>query len=170
MSTLEIVTFPDPFLKQETKPITEIDESIQELINNMSETMYSAPGVGLAGPQIGSDKSIIIYDTDFENGKKNLQVLINPEIISCEGKTISEKEGCLSVPDLRSNVKRYKAVQVKALDRNGKPLLIERDDFVSVILQHEIDHLHGVLFIDHLSALKREMYKRKIKKKKRKAK
>ena len=171
MAILEIVTYPDEFLRQPTKPVKNINGDIQSIINDMAETMYKAPGIGLAAIQVGCDKSIIVYDAfPRDEEKRDLQVLINPEIIVKEGSVISENEGCLSVPDIQADVKRAACVSVKGVDRDGKPVKIERDDFLAVVLQHEIDHLNGVLFIDHISALKRELYKRRMKKKLRKKK
>lgn len=168
MEQLEILTYPDEFLRQSSKPVEDIDGELLKIIDNMAFTMYQAPGAGLAAIQVGCDKSIIVYDEKPEEEKQYLQVLINPKIIAAEGSVISEKEGCLSVPDLRADVKRSSAVAVEGVDRNGKPVKIERDDFLAIVLQHEIDHLNGVLFIDHLSTLKREMYKRRMKKKSKK--
>ena len=164
MAILDILKYPDMFLKQSAKPVDNIDESIQQLIEDMAETMYDEPGVGLAATQVGSDKRIIIYDTDPKEEDSTYHALINPEIVSSEGTTISENEGCLSVPEFRADVKRFETVRVKALDRSGKPVDIDTDGFLSVVLQHEIDHLNGILFIDRISALKRELYKRRVKK------
>ncbi|QTA85162.1 peptide deformylase [Desulfonema magnum] len=164
MELLDIVTYPDKFLRQPSKPVENINEGIQELINNMAFTMYQAPGAGLAAIQVGSDKSIIIYDDLPWEEKQSLQVIINPKIIKSEGAIVSENEGCLSVPDFKADVKRSAAVLVEGTDREGKPLRIEREDFLAIVLQHEIDHLNGTLFIDRISALKREMYKRRVKK------
>jgi peptide deformylase len=171
MAILDIVTYPDEFLRQPTKPIKEINGEIQRIIDDMAETMYQAPGIGLAAIQVGCDKSIIIYDEFPTNEeKKSLQVLINPEILVREGTVISENEGCLSVPDFQSNVKRAACISVQGLDREGNPVKLERDDFLAVVLQHEIDHLNGILFIDRISTLKRELYKRRMKKKSKKKK
>jgi len=164
MAILEILTYPDEFLKQPAKPVDQLDDSIQQLIDDMAETMYQAPGVGLAATQIGSDKRIIVYDPVADKEEQAFQVLINPMILSLEGNYLSEDEGCLSVPGLRANVKRAAHAVVEGLDRNGEPLHIEAQDFLAVLLQHEIDHLDGILFIDRISKLKREMYKRKVKK------
>ena len=161
MTLLKIVTYPDPFLKQPTKSVTDIDDQVQKIIEDMAETMYAASGVGLAAIQAGFDKSIIVYDPTADAEKKDFQVLINPEILFSEGSMISDNEGCLSVPDFRADVKRSERVIVEALDRNGNPLKIEAEGLLSVIMQHEIDHLKGVLFIDHISALKRQLYKKK---------
>jgi len=164
MTLLKILTYPDPFLRQPTSAVTEIDDQIQKIIEDMAETMYEAPGVGLAAIQAGIDKSIIVYDPAADDQKKDFQTLINPEIVFSDGSMISENEGCLSVPDLRADVKRFETVTVEALDRNGKPVKIEAEGLLSVIMQHEIDHLKGILFIDHISALKRQLYKKKRKK------
>jgi peptide deformylase len=168
VAILEIVTYPDKFLRQPTQPVETIDDELQKIIDDMAETMYAAPGVGLAAIQVGIGKSLFIYDIapreEGQEEKRDLQVLINPVIVSHEGEQLSEDEGCLSVPDLRADVKRYAQVQVKAFDRHGNPLDIEAEGMHAIVLQHEIDHLNGVLFIDHISALKREMYKRKVKK------
>jgi peptide deformylase len=161
MTLLNILTFPDPFLKQPTKPVSDIDDQVRNIIEDMAETMYAASGVGLAASQAGFDKSIIVYDPAADAEKRDFQVLINPEIIFSEGTMISENEGCLSVPDYRSDVKRFERVTVEALDRNGQPIKIEAEGLLSIIMQHEIDHLKGVLFIDHISALKRQLYKKK---------
>jgi len=164
MELLDVLTYPDKFLRQPAKPVENIDGELQKLIDKMAVTMYEAPGVGLASVQVGCDKSLIVYDGLPGEEESCLQVLINPTIISTEGTMLSEQEGCLSVPDLRADVKRAVAVLVEGFDREGKPVRIERDDFLAVVLQHEIDHLSGTLLIDHVSSLKREMYKKKIKK------
>ncbi len=164
MTLLNILTYPDPFLKKPTSAVTDIDDQVQTIIEDMAETMYDATGLGLAAIQAGIDKSIIVYDPEADAEKKDFRVLINPEIVFSEGEMVSENEGCLSVPDFRSDVKRYERVTVEALDRNGEPLKIEADGLLSVIMQHEIDHLKGVLFIDRISALKRQLYKKKRKK------
>lgn len=164
MAVLDILKYPDPFLRQPTKPVETIDDRIRRLIDDMADTMYDEPGVGLAAIQVGSDQSIIVYDVGPREEAQAFQVLINPEIVSEEGTQLSENEGCLSVPDFRSDVKRHATVRVRGLDRNGKPVDITADGFLSVVLQHEIDHLNGVLFIDRISSLKRQLYKRRVKK------
>ncbi|MCP4106437.1 MAG: peptide deformylase [Desulfobacteraceae bacterium] len=165
MTLLEILIYPDKFLRQPAKLVENINGDIQNIIDNMAETMYKAPGAGLASIQIGCDKSIIVYDGfPGEEDKQDLHVLINPKIVVGEGIIISKEEGCLSVPDFKADVKRHACVLVEGLDRDGNPVKIERDDFLAVVLQHEIDHLNGTLFIDHISSLKRELYKRRVKK------
>jgi peptide deformylase len=161
---LDILTYPDDFLRKPTQPVERVDAEVQEIIENMADTMYEAPGVGLAAIQAGIDRSIIVYDPDADAERRSFQALINPEIISSEGETLSENEGCLSVPDFRSDVRRAETVVVEGLDREGKPIRIDAEGLLSVILQHEIDHLRGILFIDRISPLKRELYKKKRKK------
>jgi len=168
MSTLEIVTYPDKFLRQPTEQVENIDGAIQKIIDSMAKTMYAAPGIGLAAIQVRFNKSILIYDISTPEENRNLQVLINPEIIEEEGEILSENEGCLSIPDLRANVKRFSSVLVEGVNRDGNPDRFEADGFLSLVLQHEIDHLNGRLLIDRISPLKRELYKRQIKKNMRK--
>jgi peptide deformylase len=164
MAKFEILTYPNKFLSQPTKQVTDIDDEIRNLIEGMAATMYEAPGIGLAAIQVGYDKSLLVYDVSPKDEQRSLQVLINPRIVLSEGTTISEEEGCLSVPDCRENVKRAASILVEALDREGKPLRIEAEGLLAIVLQHEIDHLNGILFIDRISSLKRQMYKRRVKK------
>jgi peptide deformylase len=146
------------------RSIENIDGKLQEQIKNMAETMYAAPGVGLAAPQVGFDGSMIVYDPDSEKKNGLYRVLINPVVVESHGEIISEDEGCLSVPGFRSNVKRASSVLVEGIDGDGNPVSIEADGFLSIILQHEIDHLQGKLFIDRISALKRNLYKKRVQK------
>jgi peptide deformylase len=164
MTVLDIVTYPDRFLRQKTKPVDNIDGRLQQLIDNMGVTMYNAPGVGLAAIQVGVDKQMLVYDVAPNDESRRLNVLINPKIVSAEGQVLSENEGCLSVPDCRANVKRAARILVEGVDRDGNPQRIEAEGMLAIVLQHEIDHLNGTLFIDHISALKRQMYERRIKK------
>ena len=164
MTVRTILTYPDKFLRQPTMPVDAFDEDLQVLIDDMIETMYDEPGVGLAAIQIGSDRSVIVYDVTQTEGERKAEALINPEIVFREGTQLSENEGCLSVPDFRADVKRNAHVRVEGLDRRGRPVEIDAEGFLAIVLQHEIDHLHGILFIDRISSLKREMYKRKRKK------
>lgn len=164
MALLKILTYPDPFLRKSAKPVTTFDDTIEKIIEAMSETMYDAPGVGLAATQAGIDKRIIVFDPEADPNKRDFHVIINPEIIASRGKMVSEDEGCLSVPDFRANVKRSEFVVIEAVDRHGNPVSIDADGLLSVILQHEIDHINGILFIDQISALKRQLYIKKIKK------
>ena len=168
MSKLEILTYPNKFLLSPTKPLENIDGEVQEMINSMADTMYDAPGIGLAAIQVGWDKSLLIYDIAPRDESRELNVLVNPRIIASEGEILSEDEGCLSVPDFRSDVKRASRILVEGVDREGNPQRIEAEGLLAIVLQHEIDHLNGTLFIEHISALKRQMYKRRVKKQLRK--
>jgi len=176
MSVLDILKYPDPLLKKRALPVGAIDEGIEDLINNMVETMYAARGIGLAANQVGVDKRVIVLDVPEEGGSgvnlparqaggqgsgKNLIVLINPQIVASEGKTTYE-EGCLSLPGFTAEVKRFSKVRVRGVDRGGKDVEIEGEGLLAIALQHEIDHLEGILFIDRLSRLKRDIIKRKI--------
>jgi len=164
MTIRNILTYPDKFLRQTAIAVTTFDDDLQVLIDDMIETMYDEPGVGLAAIQVGSDQSVVVYDVTQTEGERKAEALINPRIVSREGSMISEDEGCLSVPDFRSDVTRDAHIRVEGMDRQGNPLAIDADNFLAIVLQHEIDHLNGVLFIDRISSLKREMYKRKRKK------
>ena len=159
---MDIVTYPDKILKNPTKTVDNIDGKLQSLIDDMASTMYEAPGIGLAAIQVGIDKSLLVYDIAPKEEGRMLNVLINPKIVSREGEILSEDEGCLSVPDLRANVKRAARILVEAADRDGNPLKIEAEGFLAIVLQHEIDHLNGTLIVDHISALKRQMYTRRV--------
>jgi peptide deformylase len=165
VSLLDIVKYPDDFLSKPTKPVENIDGKFQQFIDDMAETMYSAAGIGLAAIQVGKSRSFIVYDIHQQDGDRNLQVLVNPRIVEMEGQIISENEGCLSVPDYRSDVKRAERVLVEGYDREGNPRRIEADGLLAILFQHEIDHLEGRLFIDRISLLKRELYKKRIQKK-----
>jgi len=165
MSTLEILTYPDKTLSIATEPLENIDGRVQNMIDQMAHTMYQAPGIGLAAIQVGWKKSLLVYDIAPQNEKRSLQVLINPRIVTSEGVTISENEGCLSVPDFRTDVKRAAAVVVEGYDREGKPVRMDAEGLLAIVLQHEIDHLNGKLFIERISSLKRELYKRRVQKK-----
>jgi len=162
MAILEIKKYPDPILRQKAVEVKDLNGSLQKLIDDMVETMYKAPGVGLAAPQVGKSLRVLVADISTKEQGYPLIILINPEIVEAEGKIDSE-EGCLSVPDYYTTIKRHKKVLVKGLDRNGKPLEIEADGLLARVLQHEIDHLNGILFIDHLSPIKKEFFKKRYK-------
>ena len=164
MSKLEILTYPNKFLSEPTKPLENIDGKVQETIDQMAATMYDAPGIGLAAIQVGWDKSLLIYDIAPRDEKRSLHVLINPKIVTQEGEMLSENEGCLSVPDFRADVKRAANITIEGYDREGKPVRMDADGLLAIVLQHEIDHLNGTLFIERISALKRQMYQRRVKK------
>ena len=164
MDKLEILTYPNKILNQTTSPLENIDGRVQEMIDGMANTMYNAPGIGLAAIQVGWDKSVLIYDISPRDESRELHVLVNPKIINQEGQILSENEGCLSVPDFRADVKRSEFVTVEGHDREGNPIRLDAEGLLSIVLQHEIDHLNGTLFIEHISSLKRQMYKRRVKK------
>lgn len=158
-----ILTYPNPLLKKKSAPVSIITDSVRELVRDMAETMYAAPGIGLAAPQVGALQRIIIIDISGKNEPPDLIVAINPTIIHSEGEAY-EEEGCLSVPDYAANVRRHASVTVKALDLEGAERIWQAEDLLAIAFQHEIDHLEGVLFVDHLSALKREIFQRKARK------
>ena len=163
MAILEILKFPDPRLSRVARPVENITDDIVQLINDLLETMYSAPGVGLAANQVGALHRIVVLDIDHENPQKKVYKLINPTIVRSEGEILWE-EGCLSVVDFTAEVRRAARVEVAALDDYGKETKIEAEGLLAVALQHEIDHLDGKLFIDRISRLKRDLYTRKRKK------
>ena len=160
---MEIVTYPDPILKRKALVVENIDEEIQNLIDTMSTVMYKSSGIGLAANQIGVEKRVIVFDIDYKEKEKDLTVIINPEIILTEDK-IEFEEGCLSVPDFQGKINRNKYIHVKGIDRHGNPINIEAEDLTAICIQHEIDHINGTLILDHVSHLKRTIYKRKIEK------
>ncbi len=165
MAVLDIVLYPDDRLRVKCTPVQAVNDDIRALVDDMVETMYDAPGVGLAAPQVGADVRITVIDCSEPEAPSQLRVFINPEIVHREGSLIWE-EGCLSIPGVFSNVKRSRRVTVRALDRNGDSFDLEAEELLAVCLQHEIDHLDGVLFLDHLSRLKARMahkaYKRSL--------
>ncbi len=163
MAIRPILEFPHPVLRQKAAQITVFNERLAELVKDMTETMYDAPGIGLAAPQIGESIQLIVVDIARLEQEQEVMVMINPVIIAQEGSQIDE-EGCLSVIDLTANVTRYQKITVAFQDLSGVPREISTEDRFAVVLQHEIDHLHGILFLDHLSALKRTLYKKKVKK------
>lgn len=165
MAILEIKKYPDETLKKKSQDVTDINDELQKLINDMVETMYNARGIGLAAPQIGVLKRIIVVDTNLTEKGHSPVILINPEIVSSEGEILSE-EGCLSIPGFITKLKRNEKVFVKALDKNGKQIEIEGTGLLARALQHEVDHLNGILIIDRISPLKKELFRRKYLKKK----
>jgi peptide deformylase len=163
MALLKIRKFPDDVLKQPAEPVANIDAKLNALLDSMAQTMYAAPGVGLAAPQVGESVRAVVLDTDHEDPGKHLLKLINPMVVEAEGK-ITWEEGCLSVIDYSAEVERAARVLVRAWTPDEKEIEIEADDLLAVALQHEIDHLEGKLFIDRISRIKREFYRRKLKK------
>lgn len=163
MALRKILKYPAPVLKEKAQPVPNIDGGVDQLVTDMVETMYAAPGVGLAAPQVGDGHRVIVVDIDHEEPGKHLLKLINPVIAEAEGEVIWE-EGCLSIVDYKAEVRRAARVLVKAWTLDQKQIEIEADELLAVALQHEIDHLEGKLFIDRISRLKRDLYKRKINK------
>ncbi|QLF69224.1 peptide deformylase [Peteryoungia desertarenae] len=162
MSIRPLIILPDPLLRQTSAPIERFDDDLQKLADDMLETMYDAPGIGLAGIQIGVPRRILVIDVSKEGEDKQPLVIINPEILTSSDERSVYEEGCLSIPDYYAEVERPAKVTVKSLDRHGKEQLLEADGLLATCLQHEIDHLNGVLFIDYISRLKREMVIKKF--------
>jgi peptide deformylase len=160
MAILEIVKYPNPVLSKVAAPVKSITRKTVQLVNDMLETMYAAPGVGLAAPQVGQLQRIIVLDIDPENPGKQIYKLINPVITRAEGE-VTWEEGCLSVVDFTAEVRRAAQVEVIASDENENEVRIAAEGLLAVALQHEIDHLDGKLFIDRISRLKRDLYRRR---------
>ncbi len=167
MALLEILEFPDERLRKRARPVERVDDTIRKLVDDMLETMYEAPGVGLAATQVNVHRRVIVIDVS-ENKDRPL-CLINPEILAREGEE-EQEEGCLSVPGVFEKVRRAEKIKVRALDRNGEPFELEADGLLAVCIQHEIDHLDGKLFVDYLSPLKRQRIRKKLLKSRRLAK
>ena len=169
MAVLEILTYPHPVLKKACCEVETVDEETKEFIKDMVETMYSANGIGLAASQVGVSKKIIVLDVSPIDPQHNLIAVINPEIVTGEGE-IDHEEGCLSVPDCFEKVRRKEKVQVRGMDPDGMKVEMNAEGILAITLQHEIDHLNGVLILDRISGLKRDLYRRQLKKKKEKEK
>lgn len=161
MALMTILEYPDPRLRNRAEPVAEVDGSIRELIDNMLETMYAAPGIGLAASQVDVHKRVIVIDISEERNAPH--VFVNPEL-TLSGEAVETNEGCLSVPGFYEPVMRRDHVRVQALDRNGNPFALEASGTLSVCIQHECDHLEGKLFVDYLSNLKRARIRKKLKK------
>jgi peptide deformylase len=159
----EIVKYPDAILAKVGEPVTEFTPELAQLVEEMFDSMYAAEGIGLAAPQIGISKQITVIDVSFKERPEDKLVLINPEVVGREGKQV-EEEGCLSLPDIRAKVERAAWVKVRAQNERGEFFEIEGEELLARCMLHEIDHLHGVLFIDRVSRLKRDLILRKIKK------
>ena len=162
MSLLKILNYPDPRLFKIASNVTVVDKKIKAFINNLSETMYDAKGIGLAATQVDFHKKIIVVDVSED--KNSLVTLINPVLIESSG-TQDTEEGCLSVPDIYEKIERFNSIKVKALDENGKEFEIKAEGLLAVCIQHEMDHLEGKIFVEYLSPLKRDRIKRKMIKK-----
>ena len=164
MALLPILEFPDPRLRTRAQPVNQVDDAIRTLIDDMFQTMYAAPGIGLAATQVNVHKRVIVIDVTESHDQP--VVLINPEIISSEGMEEME-EGCLSVPGIYDKVKRAERIRVRTLDRQGKQIEFEAEGLLAVCIQHEMDHLDGKLFVDYLSELKRTRIRKKLEKERR---
>ncbi|MDQ0560391.1 peptide deformylase [Rhizobium sp. R72] len=162
MTIKPLIILPDPLLRQVSKPIERVDADFQRLADDMLETMYDAPGIGLAAIQIGVPRRMLVIDVSREGEEKQPLVFVNPEIVVSSDERSVYEEGCLSIPDYYAEVERPATVTVKYLDRDGKEQTVEADGLLATCLQHEIDHLNGVLFIDHISRLKRDMVIKKF--------
>ena len=159
----EVLKYPDPVLMRKGEPVTVFDRALADLVEDMFESMYAAQGIGLAAPQIGVSKQITVIDLSFKKDPAKKIVLINPVILARQGSQY-EEEGCLSFPEIREKVKRAATVTVRAQDVRGDFFEMEGDELLARAFQHEIDHLHGILFIDYLSRLKRDLVMRRIRK------
>jgi len=166
MALLQILHYPDPRLHTVAKPIAQVDDDIRQLAADMAETMYAAPGIGLAATQV--DRHIRMILVDISETKDQLRTLINPEIIAKDGETVYE-EGCLSVPGIYDKVTRAEHIKVKALDLQGNPFELEANGLLAICIQHEIDHLDGKVFVEYLSRLKQDRIRQKLKKQAREA-
>jgi len=164
MALLEILHFPDPRLRIRAKSLAAVTDATRALIKDMLETMYAAPGIGLAATQVGVDQRVIVVDVS-EDGDESM-AFINPEILSQEGSEVMQ-EGCLSVPGVYEEVERAERIRVRALDRDGRQVEFDADGLLAVCIQHEVDHLNGKLFVDYLSELKRKRIKKRIEKEER---
>ena len=162
MTIKPLIILPDPILRQVSKPIETMDGEVKKLADDMLETMYDAPGIGLAAIQIGVARRMLVLDVSKDGEDKKPLVFINPEIVASSDARSVYEEGCLSIPDYYAEVERPAGITVRHLDREGKEQVTEADGLLATCLQHEIDHLNGVLFIDHISKLKREMVIRKF--------
>jgi peptide deformylase len=167
MTIRPILTAPDPRLKAVSEPVAKVDAEIRILIDDMIETMYGADGIGLAAIQVGVPKRILVMDLDQKEGKKNPRAYINPKILWASEEMATFEEGCLSVPEIWDEVERPARIRAEYLDRDGARQELEADGLLATCLQHEMDHLEGVLFLDHLSKLKRSMALKKLQKAKR---
>jgi peptide deformylase len=162
MTIKPLIILPDPILREVSKPIETMDSEVKKLADDMLETMYDAPGIGLAAIQIGVARRMLVLDVSKDGEDKKPLVFINPEVVAASDARSVYEEGCLSIPDYYAEVERPATITVKHLDRDGKEQIVEADGLLATCLQHEIDHLNGVLFIDHISKLKREMVIRKF--------
>lgn len=163
MALLKILHYPDPVLSKKAEPITEFDDKLMQLAEDMAETMYAAPGIGLAAPQVGVSKRLVVIDCSPKDEPPQLMILVNPEISEAEGECF-EEEGCLSVPDYYASVHRHSTVTVRYQDLTGHAHQVDAEGLLAIACQHEVDHLEGILFVDRLSPLKRSIFRKKWRK------
>ena len=161
MGTRRILTYGAPILRQPTRRVTDLDGDLQRLIDDMVETMYAAPGLGLAANQVGSPHRLFVANPAENRDPAKLLVMLNPELVETEGEILFE-EGCLSIPDFREDVRRARRVLLRGIDRNGRPLEVEGEQVLARIFQHEMDHLNGLFFVDRLSPAKRFLLGKKL--------
>ena len=164
MPILEIKLLPDPILRKKASPLEKVSEEVKTILNDMAETMYNAPGIGLAGNQVGILKRLVVMDCSSDEEDPNLIKMINPEIVNSSDEKEELEEGCLSIPDHKSIVKRPANVKVKYLNIDGIEQTLDAEGLLAACVQHEIDHLNGILFVDHISRIKRDIIFRKVKK------
>ncbi len=162
MALREILVAPDPVLKAKAKPVDGVDDELRQLMDDMLDTMYDAPGIGLAAPQVGVSKRVVVVDIAHEDEPKAPLYMVNPELVWVSDEDATYEEGCLSVPEHYADVVRPAEIRVRYLDRDGKSQELQTGGLLATVVQHEMDHLDGVLFIDHLSSLKRNMILRKL--------
>ena len=167
MALLKILEVPNPVLKKKSAPVETVTDELRTLLNDMLETMYDAPGVGLAAPQVGILKRVVVIDVTRDNEPKHPYKMINPVIVAHSETTDIHDEGCLSVPEQYAPVERYETVTVEYTDENGKKQTLSADGLLAICIQHELEHLDGKLFIDHLSKVKRDMIVRRVEKERR---
>ncbi len=164
MAILEVLEYPHPILKQKAEKVTQIDDALRKTLDDMLETMYDDAGCGLAAPQVGILKRMVVIDIAHEDEEPAPMFLINPEIIWRSEERVCGEEGCLSVPDMRAEVERFAKVRLRYLDRDGHEQELLAEDFLAIAVQHELDHLDGILYIDRISRLKRQMLLKKLEK------
>jgi peptide deformylase len=164
MAKRPIILLPDPVLRLVAAPIDTVDDAVRQLADDMLETMYEAPGVGLAAPQVGVSRRLIVLDVSDKDDDKQPHVMINPQLVHTSEEPNVHEEGCLSIPDVRAEIERPASVVVRYIDRDGKPRELSADGLLATCIQHEIDHLEGRLLIDYMSRLKREMVVKRFKK------
>lgn len=165
MSVLKVYEYPHPVLKKKAEKVSGVDDEMRKFLDDMLETMYAAEGVGLAAPQVGVSKRIVVIDISHDDEDRMPPLyMVNPEIIWKSDERVCGEEGCLSVPEQRAEVERYAAVKVEYIDYHGKNQILEADGFLAIAVQHELDHLDGILYIDRISRLKRQMLLKKLQK------